>query len=60
MNRYIISKVKIVSGNIGEKRNPRQNRADEELCKKVRRAVKNAVVPAGLEAKIWNSIRAQA
>lgn len=60
MNRYIISKGKIVSRRIGEKRNSEQNRANEELRKNVRRAVKNTIVPANLEAKVWNLIRAQA
>ena len=60
MSRYIISKAKILSGEVGKKRDSEKNRADEELKKLARRAVKNAVIPTGLEANIWNLIRAQA
>ena len=57
MNRYIISKEKIILGKIGKNRDADKSRADEKLRKNVRRTVKNTVVPANLEAKVWNLIK---
>ena len=59
MKNFIAEDKKIVSGRVKMIRAAPTNAPDEDLRRLLRRAVKSVSVPAGLESKVWNTLRKQ-